>query len=618
MNLAHVSRGNDGAIPSLYNGLSGEGLNRRDCIRAQTPYLTSVKKSLVTPIQTCYTTSGQSTQTSSVQSICGSPETKLGSSSNSSNTKDSGLDSLDICGGCGVITVCLNDPLSRLISKIMGLREEEANAVGVYYEESKKETHRQSLMNVILFNIYDNEHVPWMRSGYTMDLLVSSPFVTKITYYPIVSSSDNASSFSSQSTFLSRSTMKSKPCDGRLGETFRTVVAQTIEINSKAVHDKNVSYTRLLLKAAGITAIKSRDCVTGEEADKLFDRNMTVISSRDWVTGYSLVNRVLLTLMGMDRGVPSGSIVPCPLLRRPISITETREVNKDSDVKYIVEESRREIKKLAEVFVDLFTAHEEFRSNVLAARNGKSLDRNSSLDELFLRETELVTHLVGGLQNGIISSATVNDCVRCLNTERFSLGNYQELPLAETHKSTVRVSDDTLMCTFKVADTLQDTDPLRDLGEHIQNIVDTFDTTDALVINLGGIIAAYNRAVNSTPNLKKIVIPELCSKMSRSSDGGLTAEKLHEGVTISRSAVVTIPGNTGGDVDIPVNSGPIAIPMYNANLTRLTDPQLMDILLYLDSLRDSDGTGDKRFCNLQNEVTHELALRRRQTCVSNG
>ena len=492
----------------------------------------------------------------------------------------------DIHGRCGIITACLTDPLSQLINKIMGLKEDDVNSVGFYYEA---ELHGINKCTVILFNIYDNDPVPWLRLGYTMDLLLASPFVTKITYYPIVTNSDSSlrsSSFSNQSSLLSRSAMKSKPMNKRLEETFRTVVVQTIGINAKAIHDKNLSYTGLLLKIVGIT---------GEEVDRLVN---------NIITGYSLVNKVLLTLMGIesaDLNKISSSIVPCPLLRQPISITAPREGNNESDVKYIIEESRREITKLVAIFVDLFTTHDEFRSNILATRNNKS--HQCSLDGLFLRESELITHLVGGLQNGIISSVTINDIIKHLNTERFNLGNYQQLPITVNPKSTVQVSDDTLMCTFQVPNVLQDMDPLRDLGEYIAYIADSFDSPEVLTINLGGIISAYNNAIKGT-NLKKIEIPQ----NRRNQSAAISSRH-----TISRSAVVTIPGSHDGDnITISTGTKTIVIPMYNSNLTTLTEGQLMDILVYLDSLRTSDGTGDTRFANLQNEVTHELASRRRR------
>ena len=530
----------------------------------------------------------------------------------------------NIHGRCGIIGACLIDPLSQLISKIMGLREDEVNSVGFYYEA---ELHGVNKTTVMLFNIYDNDPIPWLRLGYTMDLLLASPFVTRITFYPLVdirSSKQSGALTKSNSSqtgqrtsgltsvntgsIMTRNCLKTDSMTNRyikIDEAFRAIVVQTIGLNAKAIHDKNMSYTALLLKIGGIT---------GEEVD---------ILTNNIITGYSLVNKVLLNLMGIEKAdlvKIASSVVPCPLLRRPISITAPRESTNESDVKYIIEDSRREITKLVAIFVDLFTTHELFRSNILSLRSisgSRSKENNigpktkipvegaesrsPKLDILFANEYELVSHIVGGLHNGIVSSQSINEIIRDLVNERFNLGNYQQLPIITTPKRSVQVTDENVMCTFKQPIVLNNTDPLRDLGVYIGHIAEAFNNPETLSINLGGIISAYNEVVQaySHGNLEKITIPHI---------GGAH--------TISRSAVVTIPGTTSIDMlTVPVSDTisrdgrTISVPMYNCNLTSLNDEQLLDILVYIDSLRSTDGTSDTRFSNLQNEITYELARR---------
>jgi hypothetical protein len=48
---------------------------------------------------------------------------------------------------------------------------------------------------------------------------------------------------------------------------------------------------------------------------------------------------------------------------------------------------------------------------------------------------------------------------------------------------------------------------------------------------------------------------------------------------------------------------------YQNDLTVLSNEQLLDLLIYIDSLRDSTGLTDIRFAKLQNEITIELAQR---------
>lgn len=515
---------------------------------------------------------------------------------------------------CGIVTVCLVDPLSQLISKIMRLHENDANAIGFYYEA---ELHGVSKCTVILFNIYDNDPVPWLRLGYTMDLLLASPFVTKITYYPIVTGpSDSSSSLLSRATMSRASQMRVNTARNfntdsdkqinqisrKLEEIFRTVVVETISANANAIHDKNISYTVLLLKIAGII---------GEDIDRL---------SNGLITGYSLVNKVLLTLMGIKRtdfAKISSSIIPCPLLKNPVSIVSPRENANESDVKYIIEESRREITKLMAIFVDLFTTHDLFRNNILSIRSNNKMSSSTNsnreqLDGLFMHENELISHIVGGFQNGIISNGALNDIIKDLNNERFLLGNYQTLPVSLSPNKNVEIVNDTIMCTFQQSQTQTNIDPLRDLGVYINHIAESFDNPEVLIVNLGGMIASYNNAIKGI-NLPKISIPVI-NKVSNTNG------------TLSRQVIITIPSNseTEGILYVPINGSRIAsdaphgvdknllpIPMYNANFTSLSEPQLLDILVYIDSLRDSDGISDTRFANLQNEITHEIAHKRK-------
>jgi len=493
----------------------------------------------------------------------------------------SSLDVIRLHERCGILTACLTDPLSQLIGKIMGLREEEPNAVGFYYEA---DIHGVNKHTVTLFNIYDNDPIPWLRLGYTMDLLFTSPFVTKLTFYPLVTNQSESDGplFSRTSTERKsdRNTNSKRPFMNKLEEMFRIIVIETIGINASSVHNKHLSYTTLLLKIAGIT---------NDEADALTSK---------LITGYSLVNRVLLSLMNIRESnltKIASSIIPCPLLKKPVSIIAPPENANEGEIKFVIEESRREITKLIAIFVDLYTSHDGFRSNVLATRlhGFSSHDRSlSNLESLFGLENELISHLVGGLKNGILSNGTLNNILRDLGNERCVLGNYQALPLSLNPNKTVQVTNDAILCTFQQSSAPLDTDPLRDLGIYLNHIAESFDSPDILTINLGQMITAYNNSIQNT-NLSKITIPHV---------GGAH--------TVSRGAIITLPNYEG--ITRTKHSEPLSTPisMYNSNFAALSEAQLIDILVYIDSLRDTDGTGDTRFANLQNEITHELARRR--------
>lgn len=508
---------------------------------------------------------------------------------------------------CGIITACLTDPLSQFINKITGLKDSDHNSVGFYYHG---ELHGINRCTVILFNIYDNDPVPWLRLGYTMDLLLASPFVTKITFYPIVTNQHGS--------LLSRATLSTvkHSREPKLEDMFRAVVIETINSNASAIHEKNVSYTALLLKIFG---------VTGGEADRLMD---------GLITGYTLVNKVLLTLMGIkqsDLNKIGSSIVPCPLLMKPVTISAPRETVSDNDIKYIVEESRREITKLVAVFVDLYTTHEIFRNNVLATRTSSSYSDYVNLTSLFSKETELITHVVSGIRNGIISNSTLNDIIYDLSNERFNLVNkipghiHQSLPMSTNPNKTVQIIMETPMCTFQDQSLNYNhhndynIESLRDLGIYLEHIIESFDNPEPLTINLGALIAAYNNAIRGIPSLDSSTINILGNLEYPSRDSSNLSTQSHSrntgfSSTLSRHAVITMPNPTplsSNTQKINNQQTTISVPMYSGNLSVLTDQQLIDILVYIDSLRDSDGSGDTRFANLQNEITHELSRRRR-------
>lgn len=485
----------------------------------------------------------------------------------SNSINDSSINE-DTYGKCGILTACLTDPLSKLVSKIYGLSPDEVNSVGVYYEA---ELHGTIKCNVLLFNIYDNDPIPWLRLGYSMDLLISSPFVNKILFYPLTSLYQNNS-------VLSRSNISSKQTYNKLEERFRTAVVQILSYNSKITRDKNINYTALLLKGLG---------VTGRQYDNIINST---------VTGYTLVNKALLMLMGVNKVNPgkiSSSIIHCPLFRTPICITSFQEKNKDLDVQYIIEECRREITTLAAVFVDLYTSNKDFRNSIITTGFKKTIV-DDDISELLSRELEFAAYVTGGIQNGVLSTISINEIIEDINKERSKLGSNDNLPLLLSYQSNVKVTDKLLMCSFNTDNEAANGGGMKNLGAYIQHIADSFQNDEVLNINIGTLISAYNNAIKGS-KLTKVKLPD---KM--------------EAATLSKTAVVTIPGNDDS-VDLSMNDKHIAIPMYGANLTVLTQGQLMDILLYLDSLKSNDGEDNNKYANLQNDITYELARRNNKT-----
>ena len=58
-----------------------------------------------------------------------------------------------------------------------------------------------------------------------------------------------------------------------------------------------------------------------------------------------------------------------------------------------------------------------------------------------------------------------------------------------------------------------------------------------------------------------------------------------------------------------INQNITHIQMHGSDFSLLSEDELVNILIYIDSLRTSDGTGDNKYSNLQNEIICELSSR---------
>lgn len=410
---------------------------------------------------------------------------------------------MSLTGKCGIILACLIDPLSQIISKIIGLKEDDVNAVGFYYSDTMTKQYR-----TLLFNSWNSNPVSWMKLGCGEDLLFSSPFINKIVYY-----SYNGNDIQ-----------------------FRASVVKTIATN-KSTED----YSQLLLKSA-----------------KLSEENLT--------TGYDLVNAVL----------GCKNILSCSLLSHQVSITSTPVKISDEDTEAVLEETRKEITNLLATFINLFTTNKSFSFNILHL--------NTFNPRMILLEDQLISYLIAGFDVGIVSNYALNTIVRDFNQER--LGQNKLLPLFTGNK-TVTVTDDDLFMTFQFQPGQVEIKPLEDLGIYIKQMISSLEDPCATTINLNDIVSCYNNLVQDT-ELSKIEYPLKI---------------------ISKEAILT---TSFEDISISVNSKMVPLTMYNGNLTRLTESQLIDVLVYIDSLRDSTGGGDSKFSSLQNKIVHELGSRQKK------
>lgn len=442
----------------------------------------------------------------------------------------------------GIMTAYLTDPMSLIINKILDLGENKPNAVGFYYEDLGLDK-----CYINLFNIYDNYPVPWMKLGSSMDSLLLSPFVTNVVYYPLIKEDKD--------------------------EIFRATMIDVINENSKLLSEKTESFYNILIST-----------ISGP------------ISSNQ-ITGYNLVNNVLLKLIGNDTTIQtsdlSSSILNCPIIGNISTINAPQVDISNNEIYYITEELRKDLTDFIAVFIELFTTNEDFRKKIL----NKSL-YNNDLENLLFVEQELINNLVGSMKNGLISNKTLNDFIEQMNTHRKKLTNLPLLPLSHLPERVIRVIDQDITCTFQEStQILPKNNSLIDLGLLLQNIVNDINTNKPLILNLSPLISYYNDIIKNS-GLDNDDTEDL-----------IITPPLKNG---SQSATVIFSPDINVKIPIPtITNKPVTIeiPIFNANLSILSQSQLLDILIYLDSLKSYDGPFDNRFISLQNQITHELALR---------
>lgn len=473
------------------------------------------------------------------------------------------LDIPQLHDSCGIITVCLIDPLSLLINKILELGDDDHNAVGFYYES---DIHGVRGTNVLLFNIYDNHVVSWLKLGCTMNKLLTSTYVRRITYHPLA----RVTASTTSSSLLSRMTLGSSGLPGstKIIDKFKVLIIEAMSNNSRILLDKSHVYNILLQRAVGLSGLSG-------------------LLNQQLITGYSVVNGVLATLTG-DKSQAANGLIPCTLLKKSVSIVSNitvREVDQ-----HAIEEVRQELTLLTATFLDLLTTSISFYHAI----QQKTIDYNtidlSLLAGLMRCEEQLVTSIVTSIQAGLLSNVTLNDHIKELVKQRMILGDYHSLTMSIRPASTVEITQQEVMCSFQQP-PLNNVNSLRDLGSYLSHLVDTFEMSQPLIINLGGLVSAYNLTVQNT-TLPLVALPVNNNKH-----------------TLSRGATVTIPGDATV-AQLTIANHDIVIPIYDANLTILTESQLTAVLVYIDSLRAPDGYSDTRFAQVQNEVVQELAMRR--------
>lgn len=515
----------------------------------------------------------------------------------------------------GIISLKLTDPLSLLLDKITN-NVAKANAVGFYYNNDVK-----------IFNVYDNYPISWLHpvdvtrdgplgpiglrsltrlgSGTTLQYLIKSNYVKKITCYCMgkkeqSTQTDSVAGWkSSKSTQASRVSpgpraelaSKSTPLD--LGKSLTqqtskpniftdTGYAQFSQFKSKKNAAQTVTYSKFNTAISNVITLNNK-LVNKISKGNIFEHILTdPYSSPLSITGYSLVNAVLSILFDNNKQnydsdddlenklyTANRKELSKLLLVTPKSINTTTSPDrkKDTDIHDLILD---DLNILAASFVKIFLSNEHFRTAIL--------NQASDDDIIFQTEYDLVNAIINSTRNGTVDTIAFNTIINRLSRQRSKI-----LPTFEETKY-IKISNDEQML---------DHDSLKQLGQQLQQLVYSCNTNSNAIVDLGALISTYNNAVSGT-NIEKVVLQSFGTQC-----------------TVSKSAVLTFPGDGQISVSIPIQDQSFMIPMYNPNLKPYTDNELCSMLLYLDSMRANNGKYDNRYTALQNEIVKELGSRSR-------
>jgi hypothetical protein len=240
-------------------------------------------------------------------------------------------------------------------------------------------------------------------------------------------------------------------------------------------------------------------------------------------------------------------------------------------------------------------------------RAEKAIDYDSpgihvpELLELYGKEHRLVSYLVSGLQSGTLNYDHLNETIHNLDTERLKILN-SLVPSGDgiNFKTLPTIVDPpkNLKITNNIVRTLQVHPPNKelkgqvlDLGRYLHSLLVAFDSDlDGPIVDLGKLLFHYDHLAQA------MGLPPITHQGSS---------------TLSRKGIVTLSSEL--PLDLQDEKNKIYLSMIENDFTDLDEKQLIDLLVYIDSLRDSSGQGSNKFTSLQNSIVTELAQRKRPT-----
>lgn len=395
-----------------------------------------------------------------------------------------------------------------------------------------------------IYNTHDNQPKTIIKFGILLDSLFLCPYIKKITFYPF-KINDNEKIITSRKHISNKNIVVKVTTENNYIEIIENTVNKYNLIESNKVNGYKIIFYEMVN-------------IVNEKYEMLKNKH---------VTGYMIVNEVMSILMKDERICNvKNELVMTSLINPPVCHFLK------NDVTYETTDIKDELGIIMTVFGDLIFTCKQFRENLL------KMEKNTATKKIFEHEEKIIHHLLSSIRSSSLDINIVNDMITNVNSERFLTGK-KLYSLCEKNVDNIIVKSENSF-TYKEHGTIKEYNPINELKTYIEHIISESQQENPLIINLDHLLKIYNKLAEKTKH-EKIII-----------DKNITH-------SISKPATIIIP-----EKHHQIKNDNVILTMYEPNLTTLTDHELMDILIYIDSLGKNN-----KFSHIKNEIVNELGIR---------
>jgi hypothetical protein len=338
-------------------------------------------------------------------------------------------------------------------------------------------------------------------------------------------------------------------------DKFKNVADKISKENDKIKYDKCTTYTKILLQKL-------------KQDGQIINGYDIIYKLYVQLTNNNLLN---YNLSNLDE-----ELMNCRIFENPLTIIALEDEIFYEEKEYIIDKVRKDIVKLISVFIDLYTIDDSFKAIISKSK----IINDNIITTLLNQEKELLENIFKGCNTGILHLNDLNNIITQLNNTRNLLSKNNTLKLSFNNNPSGIIS---IVKERQIVNNNDDNnEKINKLGCYLNEITNSLDDEEPIYINWNDIIKLYNDLNNNK-------IKEIDNKSSKS----------------SREVILTF----NNDIDNILRQKYKILTTEKNNLEKYSIQELIDILIYLDSLRDSNGNGNNKYCKLQNDITYELAQR---------